>query len=497
MVLQHIRNSRVAEQKIVLQRAHWVLDDQKPLGKAGGFGAVFEGTDTYGQSVAVKRLHLNAAAKAHREMRIAEDLAGKNWNNIMPVYDAGEFEQQFFVVMPKADHSLQDAIERQKTFPEREAAEILLQIASGLTEVSHLVHRDLKPGNVLMHTQNWKIADFGIARFVEETTSLHTLQSCLSPHYAAPEQWQYESPTSATDVYALGCIGYTLLTGNPPFQKELLNLLRAQHLGESPPRLSGVHTMLQSILYAMLRKTQGARITLSELKKKLETFVDSDRSTARTSISMLSSVDSRIQHEKLVEDSKKNMLQIKATERGGLQSEGRQILKEVMQTLAESVVAASSAAVLFGNDQISLGKGQIDLDREVNFEDGVFRESKWDVVCGRILRVSQKDPDYSWSSSLLYAKPRNQGRYRWYEISFWSLSRRKSDEDIFGLLDVRDIDCAIGPVMHIYDVNFGPAEIDEDSVDDFVDRWCHLLALAAEGKLVRPNVLPTRGTFWK
>jgi len=74
---------------------------------------------------------------------------------------------------------------------------------------------DLKPDNILYHDGKWKIADFGIARFVEEATASNTLKEFLSPWYAAPEQWRLERATHGTDVYALGCIAFCLLTGKP------------------------------------------------------------------------------------------------------------------------------------------------------------------------------------------------------------------------------------------------------------------------------------------
>src|SRR5512145_1867623 len=96
----------------------------------------------------------------------------------------------------------------------------MLQIIRGLQEVQDLVHRDLKPDNILFHQGKWKIADFGIAKFVADATSDKTLKGWMSVHYAAPEQWRSERATNATDIYALGCIGYCLICGTPPFTSD-------------------------------------------------------------------------------------------------------------------------------------------------------------------------------------------------------------------------------------------------------------------------------------
>jgi serine/threonine-protein kinase len=165
-------------QKIALPQGEWFYDPAAPLGPPGGFGTVFEGySDLYG-ALAVKRLHLTASEAAHREMRMAQDLAGRHFDHVISVFDAGEDAQTggYFVVMPKAERSLQTEIERVGTFPDTAAVPILLEIVAGLLEVQDIVHRDLKPGNVLFHDSRWKIADFGIARFLEDSTSLQTLK---------------------------------------------------------------------------------------------------------------------------------------------------------------------------------------------------------------------------------------------------------------------------------------------------------------------------------
>ena len=94
--------------------------------------------------------------------------------------------------MSRAGDSLQGFLEKNGPLVATEISSILLQIVTGLLEVGDLVHRDLKPDNVLFHEGKWKIADFGIARFVEEATASNTVKDCLSPYYTAPEQWKFE-----------------------------------------------------------------------------------------------------------------------------------------------------------------------------------------------------------------------------------------------------------------------------------------------------------------
>jgi len=202
---------------ITLSRGTWSFDEGRPLGPEGGFGAVYAGTGPNGEEVAVKLLHLDAAGPVHRELDMAHLLVGHAFNHVLPVYDAG-FDPalgRYAIVMARADKSLKDEMDSSSPVAESAAAGILHQVALGLLEVNQIVHRDLKPGNVLLHDGLWKLSDFGIARLVEAATSTDTLKEFLSAAYAAPEQWRTERSTHATDVYALGCMGYALVTAGP------------------------------------------------------------------------------------------------------------------------------------------------------------------------------------------------------------------------------------------------------------------------------------------
>lgn len=242
---------------IKLPTGTFTYDPRKPLGKRGGFGQVFAGHASDGKEVAIKKLHVSAAAAAHRELLIAEELKARRFEHVVPFIDSGEDADtgDYFLVMPRADGSLQDAVERDGKLTPCDAASVLVEIIRGLNEVGDLVHRDLKPDNVLRHEGRWKVADFGIARFVEEATASNTLKDCLSPFYAAPEQWRFERATHATDVYALGCIGFFLLTGKPPF----VTRPEQEHLKEPLPHFLCADGRLQALINNMCRKLPETR----------------------------------------------------------------------------------------------------------------------------------------------------------------------------------------------------------------------------------------------
>src|SRR6266478_5875814 len=106
-----------------LPRGEWFFDDARPLGRAGGFGEVFEGEDGNGNTVAVKRLKVTAAQAAHRELAIAEELAGRQFENVLAPTDSGQDANTgaYYLVMPRADKSLADELASRGAIPAAES----------------------------------------------------------------------------------------------------------------------------------------------------------------------------------------------------------------------------------------------------------------------------------------------------------------------------------------------------------------------------------------
>lgn len=198
-------------QAIKLNKHTWNVDTSAPLGAPGGFGEVFRGVGENGD-VAIKRLKVTATEAAHRELQIGQSLSERSLRNIVPILDYGQDadSDRYFIVMPICDRNLQNEVSNRGVYSPKEAIEITLAILAGLAEVQDITHRDLKPSNILMHESKWKIADFGIAKFVEDSTSLETLRSSLTPAYAAPEQWQLQRPTVLLLTFTLSVVSYTL-----------------------------------------------------------------------------------------------------------------------------------------------------------------------------------------------------------------------------------------------------------------------------------------------
>ena len=478
-------------QTIRLPGGEWEYDDAAPLGAPGGFGAVFVGRGPDHPEVAVKKLNLEAEAVAHRELRIAAELMNRELKHVIPFLDAGQDAESnsYFLVMLRAERSLQDEIDPRGALPETDTAEVLKQIAMGLSEVADLVHRDLKPANVLWHDGMWKVADFGIARFVEESTSLQTLQGCLTPEYAAPEQWRLERGTAATDIYALGCIAYTLLTGAPPFQGDGL---REEHLHETPAPVSGCSPKMRQLISMMLRKVPDARPSRSRVLTILDQIISAVDQQSGEGLKELAIAGAEVERQRAEREAEEARTRAVQDARAQLANEGKAILKDIFEDLCESVVQSVPNAYKRqeGNSSFICIEGsgiELNLRSEAPIPKDAFPQARWDVVTGAIIQVKQAAPTYEWTASLWYTDRGHQSGYRWYEVAYQTgaFSSRRAAYEPFAL-NPEEADRAAGPAMHIVNVAYGPFAIDDEDVDAFCDRWARLLAAACKGELRYP-----------
>lgn len=481
--------------RIRLQHGRWRYDPSDPLGPQGGFGAVFRGESEDGEVVAVKRLKLTANEAAHRELTVADELSSHSLDNVLPVLDSGQDAEsgRYFIVMPKADYSLEEYIKEQGTLCETDAVRTVLAIASGLGEVPALVHRDLKPGNVLWHAGRWKIADFGIAKFVEESTSLNTVRGFLSPPYAAPEQWRLERARSATDVYALGCIGHALLTGTPPFSGPSIQEYCRQHLNEDPPRLD-VTPQLRSLLTMMLRKVADARPSRDRVCLILESILSKAAKKDSAGVSSLAEAGAVVAECESKKEAESQRQAKKRDQRIRLADAAMETLGDQINTLFDRIEDVAPAAKRFPRGKMTLGQAEIKVTAmSVNPIMGdAFPDSGWDVVAGATIEVTQSDPPYVWSSSLWYAKPPEDDEYRWREASYFTnpMLRRTPRFAPHSLDTLSAADAAHGKGIAVHQVAWGPSPIDDEDAEDFFDRWMVLFAEAVDGRLGQPRYLP-------
>lgn len=238
----------------------WSYDDAAELGR-GGFGVVYEGHGEDGKPIAVKVFDLShpraePVARLMREVDIAGRIREDTRQHLLPVIDHALTGATVLLVMERAEHSLAQAIVAGLDDPER--LEVLRAVASGLAELHGIpvLHRDLKPGNILFHESQWKLADFGIARHLDDSTATLTWAGAGTLSYMAPEL--FSPPYAATvksDLYALGCLAFELWAGVPPFEaSDPHHLVEMQRHATVPPVGDSVNVALRRLILRLLEK---------------------------------------------------------------------------------------------------------------------------------------------------------------------------------------------------------------------------------------------------
>jgi serine/threonine-protein kinase len=483
---------KISEQmeKIKLPEGIYEYDPAKPLGKAGGFGQVFAGRTSKGEEVAIKIIHVSVADASHREMRIVDELKKRPSEHVIPFIDGGEDADsgRFFVVMPKAERSLQSVIDKNGLFAAPDASSILLQIAKGLGEVGDLVHRDLKPDNVLYHDGKWKIADFGIARFVEEVTASNTLKEWKSPEYAAPEQWRSERATHQTDIYALGCIGYCLLTGKPPFT----NNPSEEHQKAEVPEFKCEDFRLKRVITMMLRKPPEVRGTLSRVQERLTAILEKpQQDDFSDSFSTLATIDAKLVEEKHRQEAQQEAERQSREKRNQMALSAYGILWENIEHLWGKIHNQSEIATRnIRNDGVEIHfGGALFVFRHHNhgsaYEQKHLHHSGWDLLSWAEYHVYQSGAGLQWGASLFYAKQKVHEDYRWVEVPVFMLGTNA----IVAIDRLELADYALSSLQN-FRIAYGPWIIDDEKEDEFHSRVVWLMTQAAKGELKMPRSLP-------
>ena len=214
----------------VVQRLNAALDGryriERELGE-GGMATVYLADDLkHNRKVALKVLkpELAAVVGADRFLTEIETTANLQHPHILPLFDSGEADSFLFYVMPYVDgETLRDRLERERQLPVHEAVGMTVSLAGALEHAHRkgVIHRDIKPANILLQDGQPVIADFGIALAVGSAGGARLTETGLSvgtPYYMSPEQAtgdQHVGPQS--DIYALTCVLYEMLVGEPPF----------------------------------------------------------------------------------------------------------------------------------------------------------------------------------------------------------------------------------------------------------------------------------------
>ncbi|MGH2754915.1 MAG: protein kinase domain-containing protein [Actinomycetota bacterium] len=254
---------------------------ETPLGK-GGMGVVWRAHDNLLQrKVAIKEIKVPTTmppderdGMERRVLREARTAAGLNHPGVVAVYDVLQDEAGAFIIMELVDApTLSDLVERDGPLTPQRAAEIGLDILDAL-ELAHsrgIVHRDVKPGNVMVPAAGpAKLADFGIASVTGDPKLTATGMILGSPSFMAPEQARDAGTSPATDLWALGGILYYAIEGRPPFDKGQPIPTLTAVLGEEPDIDRERAGPLGPAISAALTKEPAARPAAGELRRLLE-----------------------------------------------------------------------------------------------------------------------------------------------------------------------------------------------------------------------------------
>jgi serine/threonine protein kinase len=268
----------------------------------GGMSEVYRGFDAeLRRPVAIKRLRPDLAmnpvlrARFRREARAAGRL---NHPSIVAVYDTGEEREADgpsipFIVMELIEgRSLRDALRQEGKISPVRALELTAGVLDALacSHAAGIIHRDIKPANVMLTTaRGVKVADFGIARAVSDSTGTATMAGTVigTAQYLSPEQGRGEPADVRSDIYSVGCMLYELLVGEPPFAGDSIVGIVFQHISEPPTPPSeanpDISADIDAVVLRALAKDPAERYqSADDMKADVESVLSGDPPAATT-----------------------------------------------------------------------------------------------------------------------------------------------------------------------------------------------------------------------
>ena len=411
--------------------------------------------------------------------------------NVVPIVDSGEHGDEYVLVMPRAEKALRDHIEG-GGLTEAEAVAALSDIAGALDDLDgRVVHRDLKPENVLLLNGRWCLADFGISRYAEATTAPDTRKYAMTAPYAAPEQWQFERATAATDIYALGVIGYEMLAGARPIAGPSPEQYREQHLQQTPPQLQNVSSPLAALVAECLYKRPEARPSAGEVVQRLQRAEDPPRGP---NLGRLQQAHEEEITARASQQSQAAAAQSAQERREALVADARTSFAGIADRLHDPLVgAAPSIERVEGSGDrwaLRLGEATLRLTEPIQHRDqGV--SLPFEVIAHASLSVEGRGYQgyRGRSHSLWYCDAGEAGRFAWQEVAFMETLGGIGNVAPFALSPA-DAAIAFSPTMGTKQLARSLRRLTEGELDACVERWGNWFADAHNGTLRMPMQLP-------
>jgi DNA-binding SARP family transcriptional activator len=265
----------------------------------GGVAVVYLGRDLrHERPVAIKvlRPELRGSLETDRFLREISIAAALHHPHIVPVYDSGVdvgpgAPPGLFYVMPRIEgETLRALIGRVVQLPVPQAVQVALEVADALAYAHDrgIVHRDVKPENILLESGHALLADFGIARALESAGGEKLSQSGVvigSPQYMSPEQAGGRGVDGRADIYSLGCVMYEMLLGEPPFSGRTSQAILARHAADPVPPLRTVRPDLpprvEKVVLHALEKSPDARFRTAALFREALGHLQTELPTRR------------------------------------------------------------------------------------------------------------------------------------------------------------------------------------------------------------------------
>src|SRR5690349_4849573 len=249
----------------------------------GGMATVFVAEDLkHGRRVAIKVLspELSSSMDGDRFKREIQIAARLSHPHILPVFDSGEANGLLYYAMPFVEgESLRGRLKRETQLGIEDAIAITCEVADALSYAHSfgVIHRDIKPENILLHGGHAVVADFGIARVIQDAGGEKLTKTGMSvgtAAYMSPEQFSGENVDGRSDLYSLACVLYEMLVGEVPFTGPNAVAIMARHTMELPPSIQIVRQTVPdelegAIMHALEKVPADRFATVSQFKEAL------------------------------------------------------------------------------------------------------------------------------------------------------------------------------------------------------------------------------------